>query len=48
MGLRVRNDMRRKLEELADREQVSLTQVFRWALRDYLEKSLNSKDHGHG
>lgn len=47
MGLRLRNDVRRKLEELADREQVTVTQIFRWAIRDYLEKRFDAKD-GHG
>lgn len=44
MGLRLRNDVRRKLEELAHREDVTVTQIFRWAIRDYLEKRFEEKD----
>ena len=38
MGLRVRDDVREKLEECARREEVSLTQIFRWAIKEYLER----------
>lgn len=38
MGLRVRDETREKLKQVARREEVSLSQVFRWAIREYLEK----------
>ena len=38
VGLRLHNDVRAKLEELARKEDVPLAQIFRWALRDYLAK----------
>ena len=47
MGLRVRDDQRRKLEELARREEVTLTQIFRWALTDFLAKHFDPKDNRH-
>ena len=41
VGLRLRDELRLKLEELARREEVSLAQIIRWAIRDYLAKRWN-------
>ena len=41
VGLRLRDELRLKLEELARREEVSLAQIIRWAVRDYLAKRWN-------
>ena len=38
MGIRVRNDVREKLEALARREETTLTQIFRWAVQEFLER----------
>lgn len=38
MGVCVRSDVRAKLEKIAASEEVSLSQIFRWAIREYLER----------
>ena len=44
VGLRLRVELREKLEELARREEVTLAQIIRWAVRDYLAKADDLKN----
>ena len=38
VGIRVRADVRQQLEKLAAQEEVTISHIFRWAIREYLER----------
>lgn len=52
LAIRLRGEVRKKVEELARQEECSLGQICRWAIREYLERhnqwQTNLKTQGPG
>ena len=38
VGIRLRDEARQKLEQIAASEEVTLSHILRWAVREYLER----------